>query len=189
MQIPSLPTTAVLIGASLSVNLRLPVLSAPNIPETFNAVEEPPHCWPKSPWKLTGLLNGGSVFFMKYGRRWSWDPETRRDMNEGAGRISQALRQSSFSESQPQGSWHYSRGIVSFWIGLDTEIPATRGEVLDLFHWILALLRRFSDSIKITRAVLLDARASKKAYFSLTFPGIVQSRQHDMVESLPAKRK
>ncbi|KAL8723991.1 MAG: hypothetical protein Q9166_008194 [cf. Caloplaca sp. 2 TL-2023] len=129
--------------------------------------------WPKVPWKMTGLLDDGIVWFIEYGRQLPSNPETRLQANEDAGRVSQALTQTFYPAIQAHDSWSINRGVASFWIGLNPQSQATRAEILDLFHWLLALMRRFSNALKeISRAVLHDAHGTSKAYFSLTFPGI-----------------
>ncbi|KAL8984175.1 MAG: hypothetical protein Q9205_001783 [Flavoplaca limonia] len=169
-----------LIRVSESLNLPLPIASSPNIPAPLNATAHAPLLWPKVPWKLTGLLKGGVVRFEDYGRRLSLDTETKRQIHEGAGRIAQALTFSFHPGSEAQGLWPYNRGAVSFLIALDPKNPATRAEVLDLFDWTLALMRRFSHAPEeITRGILFDAHGSGKACFSLTFPGIPEDSPHE----------
>ncbi len=164
-----------LIGASNPLYLVLPASSPPDVSGSLDAIARPGRFWPKVPWKLTGLLHGGTVRFEEYGHRADFNTETKRQINQGAGRIAQALRINFHPESQPQDSWPFLRGVVSFRIELAPKDPATRAEVLDLFDWILALMARFSLAPKeINRAVLLDAHGSTKAYFSLTFPGVAQ---------------
>ncbi|KAL8650097.1 MAG: hypothetical protein Q9226_005286 [Calogaya cf. arnoldii] len=183
MQLPSILTMLMLIGASSPLNLRLPASSPPSNPGSLNAVAGPPRLWPKVPWKLTGLFNGGSVWFKEYGRRLSFDTETERQINEDSGRIAQALRLYYHPESETQASWWCNRGVVSFRISLDPKDPATRAEVLDLFDWILALMVRFAHAPEeITRAVLFDAHGSRKAYFSLTFPGIAERHPDESLD-------
>ncbi|KAL8920722.1 MAG: hypothetical protein Q9172_004374 [Xanthocarpia lactea] len=173
MRLPSLLTVFILIQASVPLNLRLPVSSSPNTPGSISTITEPRRNWPKVPWKFTGLLNGGTVWFEEYGRGLSFNSETRRQVHESSGRIAQALRLGFHPESQPLQSWTFVRGVVNFSITLDPKTPATRAEVLDLFDWILALMRRFIYAPKeINRALLLDAHESWKAEFSLTFPSI-----------------
>ena len=72
---------------------------------------------------------------------------------------------------------------MNFSITLDLKTPATRAEVLDLFDWILALMRRFIYAPKeISRALLLDAHESRRAEFSLTFPRITGGRPDESVD-------
>ncbi|KAI4249369.1 MAG: hypothetical protein L6R42_009026 [Xanthoria sp. 1 TBL-2021] len=183
MHIPSVLTMLMLFGASNPLNLRLPASSSPNTPVSLNAVADPPRFWPKVPWKLTGLLNGGTVWFEEYGRLLSFDTGKKRQISEGAGLIAQALRLYFHPESKAQDLWSFNRGAVSFRIGLDPKDPATRAEVLDLFDWTLALMVRFAHAPEeINRAVLLDAHGSRKAYFRLTFPGVAEDHPDEVLD-------
>ncbi|KAI4235582.1 MAG: hypothetical protein L6R40_006444 [Gallowayella cf. fulva] len=174
MKLPSLLTLFTLISASSQLNPPLPVSAPPSsIAGAANAIAGPSPKWPAVPWKLTGLLNGGTAEFNAYGRRLSFNDDKIRQVNEGAGRIFQALRHTFYPQSQPVEFWPYSRGVVHLWIELVPKTPATREEILDLFDWMLALMRRFPNAPReIKSAALRNSDGTTTARFSLTFPGI-----------------
>ncbi|KAL8678228.1 MAG: hypothetical protein Q9186_005411 [Xanthomendoza sp. 1 TL-2023] len=173
MQLPALSVFLIFIGRSIQLNLPLPnSLPVSSNLQVSNATTEPSRKWPAVPWTFTGLLNGRYVVFNEYGRRLHFQRHDLIQIDEGALRISQALKQTFHPREQPVEYWPYARGVVNFWLELIPENPATRAEILDLFDWILILMREVMHAPReINRALLLDA-GKRKAFFSLTFPGI-----------------
>lgn len=52
--------------------------------------------------------------------------------------------------------------------------PPSKGEVMEMFLWLIVLVGRYRESPTEIDGAILYVHGEFKAYFSLTFPGIAR---------------